>query len=123
MAVKDIIIETIIEGEKGIKESQEKLDFLKNKRKSAEDAIKTFESEGVVLPEMAYGLVAHYDVECNREEGALNALTKIIKKIKEENGYTIYDKADYISRHSGKYTWVDPISGELRDDDGIVLDY
>ena len=118
--MKEEIVKTIIDGEKSIKNSDNTINKLIVRKRNLEEAIETFESEDIPVPESAYGLLDWIKSEINRETNVQKALIKAIENLKIQHNYTLEDKANYISSHGGKYTWVS--NGHLVDDDGIVFD-
>ena len=118
--MKEEIVKTIIESEKEIKRSDERINNLIVRERKLEEAIETFESGDIPVPESAYGLLYWIKSEINRETDIQKALIKATENLKIQYNYTLEDKAKYISSHGGKYTWVS--NGHLVDDDGIVFD-
>ena len=118
--MKEEIIKTIIDSEKSIKNYDNSINILIVRKRNLEEAIETFESEDIPVPESAYGLLDWIKSEINRETNIQKTLINTIEKLKIQHNYTLEDKANYISSHGGKYTWVS--NGHLVDDDGIVFD-
>lgn len=118
--MKEEIIKTVIDGEKSIKNSDNTINKLIVRKRNLEEAIETFESEDIPVPESAYGLLDWIKSEINRETKIQKALINAIENLKFQYNLTLEDKANYISSHGGHYTWVN--NGHLVDDDGIVFE-
>jgi len=118
--MKEEIIKKVIDGEKSIKNYDNSINILIVRKRNLEEAIETFESEDIPVPESAYGLLDWIKLEINRETNVQKALTNAIESLKIQYNLTLEDKANYISSHGGHYTWVS--NGHLVDDDGIVFD-
>ena len=78
---KDFIIESITEAKDGIKQSNVKLNDLKNKIQKIEEAIDIFESEDIPVPESMYGIRDRYKSEYENEKILNEQLVRVTDKL------------------------------------------
>ena len=86
-----------IEIEQAIKESDSKLSELLKKIDNIKNAIKTLEDENIALPESAYGTLAYYQSEFDKESKAYQQLVGLRNRMK------INCKHEYVLSNDEKY--------------------
>lgn len=78
--------QNLIEIDAAINEADNKLSELLHKKNDIQKAIEVLEAEDITLPEAAYGILAYYQSEYDKESKLYEQLVTLRNKLKYNNG-------------------------------------